>query len=453
MKHLKSLNVRLVGTYLVLAAVLLGATGLIFSKALSDYAWRVHMQRYLESLARAEAMVRESDLPADRMKTQLERVFPDLAFEQVPISVLIVQKAGAPDRLPAIPEPGIKLNVLTPKVMTGLQGTARLIYMGSTPPVQYTVRMKDPNPPVFRTLYREVATVGLLGLLLAAFMGFLFSRWLSRPINRLTAATAAVAEGDFLSSVPPTGTRELDLLAESFNRMVTRLSESFRSLQSERDVARRFASDAAHELRTPLTALRTYVETVEERSDRLPKVLPGMGRQVDRLGGIIDGLLQLTRLSEGTGIELAEGDLTELMADLEPGYRMLAERGGHTFTVQAPEEPLPVRHDPRLLEMALTNLVENACKFTPVGGRIRVELHREDHAVVMAVTDTGPGIPDEELQHIFQRFHRGIATQQIPGNGLGLAIVQEAVRRMGGTVGVQSRPGEGSTFSIRLPAA
>lgn len=306
---------------------------------------------------------------------------------------------------------------------------------------------------VLRTLLSRVLITLALALFLAGLIGWWFSRWLSRPIARLTEATAAVAGGDFLQTLSPTGVEELDRLTDQFNTMVLRLRESFRSLAAERDVARRFAADAAHELRTPVTALRTYQEVAEEHPERSEQLLPAIGRQVQRLERIINGLMQMAALSEGTGLELAPADLGGALAALAPGLRAMAEECGHSFTLARPEAPLTVRLDPQLLERVLFNLMDNACKYTPPGGRIEVALRAEGDAACLSVRDDGPGIRPEELPHLFERFHRGIDTQSIPGSGLGLAIVQAAAERLGGHVSVGSAPGVGSCFTLRLPLA
>jgi signal transduction histidine kinase len=448
MKLFRTLHARLVGTYLLLGLVLLGITGYVFSSALTDYALRVQQQRFRDLVNRAAVIINESDQPPEKLRDHLLKVFPELNVE-IPSATLFLP--GGPMLAPGpgkLAEPVLTLKLLgKPLIQPGT--TYLSVLVGGSPPAKIVLSPKRQATPVFQTLYRELAIVVLAGLALAAAMGIGFSRWLSRPVARLQAATAAVAAGETPQTVPPTGTPELDGLVDQFNRMVSRLDESFRSLSAERDVARRFAADAAHELKTPLTALRTYRDAVEERPDRLGQALPGMDRQINRIERVIGGLLQLTRISEGAGLELVEGDAAGLVATLEPSLRAMAEEAGHHFATTGLDAPLPVRLDPRLLEVALSGLVENACKFTPPGGTVWVEVS----SGVIAVADTGPGIPPDELPHVFERFHRGAGTQHIPGSGLGLAIVQEAVSRMGGTVTVQSEVGRGSRFAIHLPRA
>ncbi|HYG59790.1 MAG TPA: HAMP domain-containing sensor histidine kinase [Symbiobacteriaceae bacterium] len=445
MKWIKSLRVRLIGTYVVLALVLLGTTGLVFSNAFADYAGRVYQQRIREMMGQAIRVAQESQDPPEQLVERLNRLFPELEVAYVPavIGVRVVPPGALDTPVPS-------LFTFRKGGLSAVDPAVPLLIPGKSAG-QLVFRPKAAAPNVFGTLYREVALLLALGLGVAALLGWWLSRWLARPIAGLTEATAAVAEGDFMTTVPPTGTPELDGLVQQFNRMAVRLSESFRSLAAERDTARRFASDAAHELKTPLTALKAYHETAVDRPERVAHALPGMGRQIARLERVIAGLLQLARLSEGTGFALEDSDLGDLLQEMKPSLGAMAADYQQHLRVTEPSAPVPVRVDARLLEMALVNLVENACKFTPPGGEVRVDLARTEHEAVLTVADTGPGIAPEELPHIFSRFYRGVQTQAIPGSGLGLSIVHEAATRMGGRVTVETELGQGSTFRLHLP--
>lgn len=136
---------------------------------------------------------------------------------------------------------------------------------------------------------------------------------------------------------------------------------------------------------------------------------------------------------------------------LEPIYEALAAESGHRLTTICPEASVQVMLNQRLLELALDNLMDNACKYTPPGGMVSLTLQVDEHEALITVQDSGKGIPAEESPYIFDRFRRGIDTQSIPGTGLGLAIVQESLKRMGGTVSLESQIGLGTRFLIRLP--
>lgn len=443
---MRSLRARLTVTYVALALALLGAMGWVFSRAFINYAHIVQEQQLRASMAEVAGRVENAVVAPAQLEAELRAAYPDLdiSFERV----IVTKRTNFFGR-----QPLGSISLFSGLTESGERVTGYSIPYnpGGLPVGSFFVTPR--KGLLLRVFYQEVVLLVGLGVGLAALAGWWLSRWLSRPIARLTQATGAVAEGDFLQTVRPTGTPELDGLVQQFNRMVQRLDESFHSLSAERDVARRFASDAAHELKTPLTALKAYHETATDRPERVGQVLPGMGRSITRIEGIIAGLLQLARLGEGTGIELTEGDAAEVLAELEPTYRAMARDAGLNLTATGLERPLPVRFDPHLLEIAVTNLVSNACKFTPAGGLVRLDAQASDDEVVIAVTDTGRGIGPDDLAHIFERFHRGTDTQTIPGSGLGLSIVQEAVGRMGGRVTVDSESGKGSRFTISLPLA
>jgi two-component system sensor histidine kinase MprB len=435
-------------TYVVLALVLLGAMGWVFSRAFINYARLVRNEQLQAAMASVAAKVENAvEVPA-QLETELRAAYPDLEISFTRVIVTGRAKPFGRQTLDAIS----LLSVLT-ETGERITGYSIPYSPGGLPVGSFLVTPRKEAGLLLRVFYQEVVLMVGLGVGLAALAGWWLSRWLARPIARLTAATGAVAEGDFLQTVKPTGTPELDGLVQQFNRMVQRLDESFRSLSAERDVARRFASDAAHELKTPLTALKAYQETVTDRPERAGQVLPRMGRSIERIEGIITGLLQLARLGEGTGIELTEDDAAEVLAELEPTYRAMAGEAGLTLTTTGLDRPLPVRFDAHLLEIAVTNLVTNACKFTPPGGQIRIDAGDAGDQIVINVTDTGRGIAADDLTHIFERFHRGTDTQTIPGSGLGLSIVAEAVGRMGGRVTVESEVGKGSRFTVWLPRA
>ncbi|HYF81171.1 MAG TPA: HAMP domain-containing sensor histidine kinase [Symbiobacteriaceae bacterium] len=445
---MRSLRARLTLTYVVLALALLGAMGWVFSRAFVNYAQIVQEQQLRASMVEVASRVERAVKTPTELETELQAAYPDLdiSFERV----IVTKRTNFFGR-----QPLGSISLFSGLTESGERVTGYSIpyQPGGLPVGSFFVTPRAEPGLLLRVFYQEVVLLVGLGVTLAALAGWWLSRWLARPIARLTQATGAVAEGDFLQTVKPTGTPELDGLVQQFNRMVQRLDESFRSLSAERDVARRFASDAAHELKTPLTALKAYHETAADRPERVAQVLPGMGRSITRIEGIITGLLQLARLGEGTGIELTRGDAAEVLAELEPTYRAMARDAGLNLTATGLDQPLPVRFDPHLLEIAVTNLVSNACKFTPAGGEVRLDAQAAGGEVAIAVTDTGRGIAPDDLGHIFERFHRGTDTQTIPGSGLGLSIVQEAVGRMGGRVTVESEPGKGSRFTVRLPLA
>lgn len=288
-----------------------------------------------------------------------------------------------------------------------------------------------------------------LGLGLSAVGGAWLARSALRPVQAMSRTARGITAEDLSRRLAVRGTGdELDHLAETLNGMLARLQEAF-------DHARRFAADAAHELRTPLTALRGGIE-VALRADRSPEayraVLASSLEEVDRVIRLAEGLLLLSRVRMGAPAPRQPVDLEPLLLEVhDVGARLGAGRDVSVHLGQ--REALTVRGDRATLWRAVLNLVDNAVRYTPAGGRVELALERDgDHAVV-AVRDTGVGIDPLDVERIFEPFVRLDATRARAdsGAGLGLSIVRAVVLAHGGTLSVQSVPGAGSTFTIRLP--
>jgi signal transduction histidine kinase len=220
----------------------------------------------------------------------------------------------------------------------------------------------------------------------------------------------------------------------------------------------RFVADAAHELNTPLTALRNSLDLALEETDEANRaLLIKEGRnQVGRLEELAHGLLDLSRLESGESRrEKRPVDLGAVVRKSSERYASQAEQAGLAFELALPakkEPPIVVVGDEGQIGRALANLLDNAVKFTPEGGTIRVGLERDGQQARLWVEDNGIGIAEKELPLLFNRFHRGGNATAYPGSGLGLAIVRSIVRQHGGDVSAENG-GRGAIFSIRLPLA
>ncbi|MCG5214207.1 sensor histidine kinase [Streptosporangium sp. KLBMP 9127] len=288
-----------------------------------------------------------------------------------------------------------------------------------------------------------VAAVGVLG---AASAGLLISRTALRPVAGLTEAVEHIAQTEDLgTTIPVEGTDEIARLSASFNAMTAALAGS-------RDRQRRLIIDAGHELRTPLTSLRTNIDLLL-RSEHTGRALePGAKRrllgnvkaQFEELSTLVGDLLQLARSDEDhePGERVAFHDVIEAAvarARLRaPGVRVDTELAPWHVTGHAAS-----------LQRAVMNLLDNAVKFSPPGGSVRVSL--KDGR--LTVTDHGPGIPEEDLPYVFDRFWRSPAARSLPGSGLGLAIVAQAAREAGGETGLGNAPGGGAVAWLWLPGS
>lgn len=305
------------------------------------------------------------------------------------------------------------------------------------------------------TTARAFLFAALGSLLLAGIVGLLMARRLTTPLAHLATAAETMGEGDLSIRAPEYGSDEIGSLARQFNQMAERLEHSFAALASERDALRRFIADASHELRTPITALGNFNELLQGRASDDPDAqstfLAESQVQIARLEWITQNLLSLSRLDAGlTPLSLETHDVGALLQSAAAAFKPLAEEKGIALVVHAPEPSLEVHADRALLELALSNLLDNALKFTPSGGAVKIGAGQGEGAVRLWVRDNGSGIGPQDLPHVFERFYRGRQVEA-EGSGLGLAMVQSVVQAHGGQVTVESEPGAGSQFTIELP--
>jgi signal transduction histidine kinase len=262
------------------------------------------------------------------------------------------------------------------------------------------------------------------------------------------------------------GQDEVANLQADFNAMADELAGTLRDLQQERDRVsrllrsrREMTAAISHELRTPLATLRGHLETAPARSEGLESAQEEdrtlMLREVLRLQRLIDDLFDLSRLDvEQLSLTPERLDVGEVVVERVRAVAPMAWRSGRVTVVAQPgEESAWAWADRTRLEQILTNLLHNATRHTPPGGIVSVDVSPEKDTVRVDVHDTGSGIPPHELSHVWERFYRGATgrSRQDVGAGLGLALVKELSEAMGGSVGAESEPGQGSCFTVRLP--
>jgi two-component system sensor histidine kinase MprB len=285
-----------------------------------------------------------------------------------------------------------------------------------------------------------ILLVGGIGIALAAAIAAFVATAALRPVRRLTAAAETVAAtGDLTERVDVHGDDELGRLAARFNAMLAALQESVGR-------QRRLVADASHELRTPLTAARTNVDLLREGKlpeDEQRRALDEASIELDALTSLVSDLVELAR-GEERKLRVEDVRLDELVEGVVDRAKSRAPHA--TFVTSL--TPTNVRIDPVLLERAVSNLLDNAVKYSPEGAPIEVIVR--DGEVIVA--DHGPGVAEEDLPRIFDRFYRAAASRSKPGAGLGLAIVREAAEAHGGKATVESSP-KGARFTLTLPAS
>ncbi len=308
--------------------------------------------------------------------------------------------------------------------------------------------------PVRATLRNlAVALVGIAAALwlLAALVGRALCRRALLPVTRMAATARAMSAADLGRRLPAPGTGdELDELGGAFNGLLDRLHESF-----ERQ--RRFTGDASHQLRTPLTAMLGQVEVALRRPrppEEYQRVLTAVHDQALHLRRIVEMLLFLARANAEA--RLPDLETVDLAVWLGEHLRTWADHGraADLRLECSPAGPFAVAIQPPLFGQLLDNLLENACKYSAPGTPIVVRLEREKGLVAVTVEDQGSGITPEDLPHVFEPFYRSAQARRLGlgGVGLGLAVAQRIAGAFGGGVGVESTPGRGSSFTVRLPA-
>ncbi|WP_298129691.1 HAMP domain-containing sensor histidine kinase [Micropruina sp.] len=298
---------------------------------------------------------------------------------------------------------------------------------------------------IMATLGWSLAIFGFLGVGVSSAIGFVIARSAIRPIRRLNEAVTHVTATSELTPIAiEGGGGELADLGRSFNTMLG-------TLQSSRERQRRLIADAGHELRTPLTSLRTNVELLvaDERSRMLPE-----GARADILRDIAAQLGEFTTLV-GDLVQLSRDDVVQPhpepidLRDVVRSAIARAKRRGPSLTFDVELNPLYLIGEPDTLERAITNLLDNAVKFSPQGGTVHVLLEGDR----LRISDQGPGIAEEDLPHVFDRFWRSPTARNTPGSGLGLSIVAQTIKAHGGWVKAGRSAEGGAEFIVRLPGS
>jgi heavy metal sensor kinase len=319
----------------------------------------------------------------------------------------------------------------------------------------YTVQVAVPLDEIqealerFRTLLLLAAPI----LLIAASVG---GYWISHralaPVDEISRAAQRISIENLTQrlQVPNSGD-ELQRLSETLNAMLARLDDSVRKMAQ-------FTADASHELRAPIALIRTTAEVATLRRDRPASeyldALDDILEESERTSQVVDSLMLLARSDAGSAsMERHDVDARSVVREAAEQGEKLAQSNGLEFRVESADAPLPIQADPESLRRALLILIDNAIKYTPGGGSVRVKSYADNGRAIISVFDTGIGIAEGDVTHIFERFWRAdrARTRERAGAGLGLSIAKQIIEMHSGTICVESRPDKGSVFEIRLP--
>jgi signal transduction histidine kinase len=312
------------------------------------------------------------------------------------------------------------------------------------------VAVGEPLAPVVRAQHgvaRTFLVAGLLALLAAIVTGFLLADRVARPLRRMAGTAAEVNAGDLSHRIGPTSaSEEIQVLADSFDNMLNRLDDAFAR-------QRAFVSDASHELRTPLTVVRGQLEVLARQPDvshdEVARVTRLVIAETERMERLVDDLLLLAKTEEGSPLERRRIELCEYVGDMFDALSLTADRN---FEL-GPVSDVALEADPDRLAQIIHNLTQNAVAHTHEGGLVRLSAAANGRYVRFAVEDNGPGIPPDQRDRVFDRFHRTDISRAraTGGSGLGLAIARALVEAHGGRIRAGESPEGGARLEFDLP--
>jgi signal transduction histidine kinase len=296
----------------------------------------------------------------------------------------------------------------------------------------------------------ELLLAGALGAAIALVIARWVARGMTQPLRDMAQAARRMETGDYTQRVHTGSVDEVGQLAHAFNRMSA-------ELESLEQLRRDLVANVSHELKTPISALRAHLENLLDGVERPdPETLQVMLAQSERLGRLVDQLLDLSRLESGdVPLEREPVELRPLVTQVLSEIEVARPDPHVRLEERLPDDLPPVLADRERVHQVLFNLLDNAVRFTSPGGRVTVTASRHDGSVDVEVSDTGPGIAPEHLPRLFERFYRadGSRSRDDGGTGIGLAIARSVIEAHGGRIWAESRPGHGATFTFELPAA
>lgn len=304
-----------------------------------------------------------------------------------------------------------------------------------------------------------IALIGaLIGIVLATVLSIFVSRKLIRPLIKMEETARHIAEGEFGRQIEDSSEDEVGRLAHSFNRMSTQLKEKIEAIERLDSLRQELLSDVSHELRTPLTVIQGFSEAVlgglvmSKEQEQL--YLSNIIDESERLRRLVDDLLNLKGMEAARTFDEMEYVVLNKLAQVTvERLKHMANSKEIKLTLMVPEQNITVWGNIDRLKQVLTNLLDNAIKHSEAGGAVFVELGMKNNYTVISVKNSGPGIPQEELENIWERFYKvdKSRSRRGTGTGLGLSIVKKIVEMHGGKVSVESEPGHGAIFTIYLP--
>jgi len=358
-------------------------------------------------------------------------------------------------------------------VKSPLDNVERVYGVARVGTTEYIMTVGVPSATLYGPTQRQLARLagfGLLALFCAVTAALLISRGIARPLDRLSLAARAFGEGNLAARAPVEGPPRLAQLGADFNAMAEHIMEREKRLNELDRLKSEFVSNASHELRTPLTTIKALTRLLlrsglDEAKQR--EYLETIAVECDRQIDLVLNLLDLSRIEAGAfELSLGRVDTAEVMLSSLKSQSRAADFRRHKLELKAIAELPAIRADQKALRRVISNLIENAIKYTPDGGHITLAARAVGDEVEVSVTDNGRGIPPQDIPVLFDKFHRGRPApvagdgalaaalpelEEVPGIGLGLYLARNVMEQMGGRISVESEVGRGSAFTLHLP--
>ncbi len=451
MSIIKSIKFRLTVWYLIAILVLLVAFGTVAYFMLSK-----NLYRNLDEALRARVSELEGSIKVEDNQISFEEKFNDLVLLYDADGALL-QRLGPNVRFPNIEEIVQQALFGGSSFLTATTTEGQEVRLYAAP---FNLDSRTRIAIIAGRLTREIRNVlsifkvviiysTLAVLLLAGVGGMFLAKQTLQPVEHITDIAREIGEGDLSRRIDVRSDDEMGRLATTLNWMISRLEEAFQK-------QRQFAADASHELRTPLAIIQAESSLALDRrrtQAEYKRSLELVSQEVNYMSGIIGKLLMLEREDSGTEpTNFQNVNVKDLITELSSDMEALAQEKNVAFSL-GPMEDLTVKGDRLKLRQLFLNILDNAVRYTPGGGAVSSTLVRKNGSALVSISDTGTGIPAEDLPNIFDRFYRvdKARSRAEGGLGLGLAIASSIAKLHGGGIDVESQVGKGSTFHITLP--
>ena len=473
-----SLRVKLVFIILLIIVLLMTVVLVFLIRGVQDF-YTEQFYSQMESVFRQTELVRELRVAAGeedavtRMDEVLSVFLGELGIDRSTRNYYILD-GGTGEVLKSSNPDGKHRIDITPNISTALIGvdaykrSSRADYMDVAVPIinmsgdaAFVVYIRD-NKQTVQSLNTQNITIileaVLIGFVISVVISLIISKTLLSPIQGMTKAAEAMADGDFSRKITVESDDEIGILADTFNDMAAQIETMLEELKKAEKLRREFVANVSHELRTPLTNIRSYAETIsddraipQETEEEFLRVIIN---ESDRMTKIVQDLLELSRFDSGASeLAIEEFSIERSLRDVYAAVALEARKRGHEVNLELEWKLPKIFGDRARIEQVLMNIISNALKYTPDGGNIGIFSGTSDGNVWVRIEDTGVGIPREDLGRVFDRFYRvdKARSRESGGTGLGLSIAKEIVTKHGGELSITSTQGLGTTVTMTLP--